>query len=214
MRLHLGMQSNTLSDFQTVRFGVHLNLTAFPPLSGAKNLNPILRNGEFSRELLTRRLKRELRSRLKQELILQVQRVFDAGVPVTHFDSHHFIHVSPQLFPVIKAVQRYFGIRKVRSTLEVLSERRRLGSLKSRLFGYALRKVYTTMSPDGWCEVRGFHAALVCNALPRFRCLELMVHPGSRNAQYVEEIAILRSNWQQLLPSDVQLGNYRLLNAA
>jgi glycosyltransferase involved in cell wall biosynthesis len=39
-----------------------------------------LRNGEFSRELLTKRLLRELRSELEQELILQVQRVFDAGV--------------------------------------------------------------------------------------------------------------------------------------
>lgn len=203
-----------IQRFPNCSFGVHLNLTAFSPLSGVKNLDPVLRNGEFSRELLTRRLKHELRSQLKQELIMQVQRVVNAGVPVTHFDSHHFIHVSPQLFPAIKAVQRHFGIRKIRSTLEVLSERPRFYTLKNKLFGYALSKAYTTVSPDGWCEVRAFHAALVLNALPHFRCLELMVHPGSHQAQYVEEIAILRSRWQQLLPSYVQLGNYRLLNAA
>jgi predicted glycoside hydrolase/deacetylase ChbG (UPF0249 family) len=200
--------------FPNCSFGVHLNLTAFPPLSRSTNLEPVLRNGEFFRELLTKRLLRELRSELEQELILQVQRVFDAGVLVTHFDSHHFIHVSPHLFSVVKAVQRYFGVRKLRSTVEVLSERRVLHTLKGRLFGYALRKVYTTVSPDGWCEVRRFHAALVRNALPRFRCLELMVHPGSRDARDVEEIAILRSNWQQLLPADVQLGSYRLLRTA
>jgi chitin disaccharide deacetylase len=202
-----------IKRFPNCSFGVHLNLTAFPPLSSAKNLDPVLRNGQFSRELLTGRMKRELRSQLKQELILQVRRVFDAGVSVTHFDSHHFIHVSPHLVAVVKAVQRRFGVRKIRSTLEVLSERRGLHTLKSRLLGYALRKAYTTVSPDGWCEVRGFHAALARNALPQFRCLELMVHPGSRNARYIEEIAILRSNWLQLLPADVRLGSYRLLNA-
>jgi predicted glycoside hydrolase/deacetylase ChbG (UPF0249 family) len=155
-----------------------------------------------------------LRKELEQELILQVQRVFDAGVPVTHFDSHHFIHVSPQLFPVIKAVQRCFGVRKVRSPREVLSNRRLIHTLKASLLGYALRKVYATASPNGWCEFRKFHAVLVRHALPRFRCLELMVHPGSREARDVEEIALLRSNWQQLLPANIELGSYLLIRRA
>jgi predicted glycoside hydrolase/deacetylase ChbG (UPF0249 family) len=202
-----------VKQFPNCSFGVHLNLTAFPPLSGLKYLAPVLRNGEFSRELLTKRLLCELRRELEQELILQVQRVFDAGVLVTHFDSHHSIHFSPHLFSVVKAVQRYFGVRKLRSTVEELSERWVLHTLKGRLYSYALRRVYTTITPDCWCEVRRFHAALVRNSLPRFRCLELMVHPGSRDARDLEEIAILRSNWQQLLPADVQLGSYRLLSS-
>jgi chitin disaccharide deacetylase len=207
-----------ISRFPNCSFGVHLNLTAFPPLSRLKNLEPVLRNGELSRDLLTKqlltkRLSRELRNALEQELIMQVQRVVDSGIPVTHLDSHHFIHARVLLFPVVKAVQRHFGIRKVRPTLEVLSEVHLPRTVKRRLFDYTLRKVYTTVSPNGWCEFRRFHAALVRNALPRFRCLELMVHPGSGNARYEEEIAILRSNWQQLLPADVQLGSYRLLSS-
>lgn len=200
--------------FPNCSFGVHLNLTSFAPLSKLSILDPILRGGVFSRELLVERLSRELRKALQQELIMQAQRVFDAGVPVTHFDSHHFIHARPRLFSAVKAVQRHFGVRKVRPTREVLSEARLVHTAKRRLFDYALRKVYATVSPNGWCEVQGFHAALVRNTLPRFRCLELMVHPGSRNARYMEEIAILRSNWQQLLPANVQLGSYHLLDSA
>ena len=200
--------------FPNCSFGVHLNLTSFAPLSKLSILDPILRGGLFSREWLAKQLSRELRKALQLELIMQAQRVFDAGILVTHFDSHHFIHARPQLFSAVKAVQRYFGVRRIRPTREVLSEERPVHTAKRRVFDCALRKIYASVSPNGWCEVRGFHAALVRKTLPRFRCLELMVHPGSRNARYVEEIAILRSNWRQLLPANVQLGSYRLLDSA
>jgi predicted glycoside hydrolase/deacetylase ChbG (UPF0249 family) len=145
--------------------------------------------------------------------MMQVQRVFDAGIPVSHFDSHHFVHARWQVFTEIKAVQRHFGVRKVRPTLEVMSEGSLVRTTKRRLFDFALRNVYTTLSPNGWCEFRRFHAALVRNALPRYRCLELMVHPGRCDAPYAKEIAILRSNWQQLLPADVHLGSYHVLSS-
>jgi chitin disaccharide deacetylase len=197
--------------FPNCSFGVHLNLTSFAPLSRSHNLAPALRAGEFFRELLAQRFSGELRKALEQELMLQVQRVVDAGVPVTHFDSHHFIHSSRELFFVVKAVQRRFGIRKVRCTLEVFSEKSVIHTAKRKVFDYALRNIYTTVSPDCCCEFRRFHSVLVHNRLPNLRCLELLVHPGSVNPSYIEDVNLLKSNWRQLLPPNVAVGSYHLL---
>jgi predicted glycoside hydrolase/deacetylase ChbG (UPF0249 family) len=203
-----------IEQFPDCSFGVHLNLTSFAPLSGSRNLGPILSRGEFCRELLTKRMCRELRDDLEHELVLQVQRAFDVGVAVTHFDSHHFIHLRPVLFPVIKAVQRHFGIRKCRSAFEAISTGRLLHAVHGKLVDYALRNVYATRIPSGWCGFRAFHDALVANALPWFCCLELMVHPGTGSIFFEEEIDLLRSGWQNLLPMTVQLGSYRQLGTA
>jgi hypothetical protein len=35
-----------------------------------------------------------------------------------------------------------------------------------------------------------------------------MVHPGTTNALYNEEVRLLRSDWRRLLPADVRFGSY------
>src|ERR1700674_3491253 len=192
-------------------FGVHLNLTSFAPLSRSHDLAAALRGGELFPELLAPRFSSELRKALEQELVLQVQRVVDAGVPVTHFDSHNFAHSSQSLFFAVKAAQRQFGIRKVRCTLDVFSGRSMLHTAKRKVFDYALRNIYATVSPDGWCEFRSFYPVLVHNQLPSLRCVELLVHPGTSNCDFIKDITLLKSNWRELLPPNVTVGSYHLL---
>jgi predicted glycoside hydrolase/deacetylase ChbG (UPF0249 family) len=199
--------------FPQCSIGVHLNLTSFAPLSGAQNLASILRHGQFARDLLTRRAVVELRRQLEEELALQVQRVLNAGIQVTHLDSHHFIHLRPVLFSTFKAIQRRFGIRRVRSPFQVIPRRRFFQGLRDRAMSFALHNVYSTSSPNGWCEFRKFYAALLDNSAPQVDCLELMVHPGSGSWNFVEETELLRRGWQRLLPSDTRLGSYHLLAA-
>jgi chitin disaccharide deacetylase len=197
--------------FPNCSFGVHLNLTSFAPLSRSRCLESALRAGELSPELAQQKLPVELRRALEEELILQVQTIVDAGVPVTHFDSHHFIHTRHELFFVVKEVQRRFGIRKIRCTLEVFSKHSMLRTAKRKLFDYALRNIYNSASPNCWCEFRSFYPALVRNQLPNFECIELLVHPGTNNAGFVEDITLLKSDWRTLLSPNVTVGSYHLL---
>jgi predicted glycoside hydrolase/deacetylase ChbG (UPF0249 family) len=198
--------------FLNCSFGVHLNLTVFPPISSSWNLAPILdENGQLSAKLFQSSITPDLRNALLSELTQQIQRVLDAGIPVSHFDSHQHIHTIPALFPVLKSLQRTFGVKKVRSTISLLPSGQHMKpvrSVKKELFRLALRHVYATKSPEGLGDFRDFHAALRCGCLPRFRCLELMVHPGTNNPQYNEEVNLLRSDWRRFLPPEVELGNY------
>lgn len=202
-----------VARFPNCSFGVHLNLTVFPPLSTSAGLAPLLDDsGRLSRKLFQATISAEVREAALRELSAQVQRVLDAGVPVSHFDSHQHIHTIPGIFPVLKRLQRKFGIRKVRSTINVLPAGHRmtvLRALRKWSFNLALRHFPATASPEGFGEFCDFHGALMAGRFPRFRRLELMVHPGTSNPAYNEEVALLRSDWQRLLPPDVKLGSYR-----
>jgi predicted glycoside hydrolase/deacetylase ChbG (UPF0249 family) len=202
-------------QFPDCSFGVHLNLTVFSPIGSCRELNVILdENGCLSRKLFKTAITSELRQVFLRELMLQVKRVYDAGLAVSHFDSHQHIHTIPSLFPVLKSLQRTFGVRKVRSTITLLPSGERmtaLRSLRKRAFRFALRRVYATRNPEGLGDFRDFHAALLGGRLPRMRCLELMVHPGTTNPRYREEVNLLRSDWRQFLPPMVTMGSYHAL---
>jgi predicted glycoside hydrolase/deacetylase ChbG (UPF0249 family) len=201
--------------FPECSFGVHLNLTEFLPLSSSKELWPLLdENGCLSTKIFRTRPSRDLRSAIFQEWKLQVQRVLSAGVQLSHFDSHLHVHTLPRLFPVLKALQREFGIRKVRPTINLDQAGQRvlgLPLIKKRLFTAALKSVYRTRTPDGLSHFRVFHAALLAGRAPHFRHLELMVHPGASNGVYQNEVALLRSDWRRLLRSDTTMGSYHSL---
>ena len=201
-----------LARFPDCSFGVHLNLTAFAPLGPSGRLDPILdEKGHLSRKLLDTPMTRSLRAALLQELTLQVERTIESGVPISHFDSHQHIHTIPKLFPILKALQRKFAIRKVRSTINFIplnAQMTGLRSLRKLAFRLALRHIYTTASPDGLGNFRDFHSALMAQRPPRFRILELIVHPGSSSSNHNDEVALLRSSWHQHLPSDTKLGSY------
>jgi chitin disaccharide deacetylase len=201
-----------LCDFPRCSFGVHLNLTAFAPLSGPQGLEAVLdADGRFSKRLLETPIPARLRGALLRELRAQVQRALDAGVPVSHFDSHHHMHTIPALFPVLKSLQREFEIRKVRSTINLLPEGGRMGALrrlKKGLFNFALRNVYATSSPRGLGNFRDFHALLSAQRAPRLESLELMVHPGTGTPHYEQEVAQLKSGWRAWLSPGTVLGSY------
>jgi predicted glycoside hydrolase/deacetylase ChbG (UPF0249 family) len=201
--------------FPQCSFGVHLNLTAFPPLSPSSDLQPILdESGHLSKKLFTTPITSKLRKALLHELTMQVERTLDAGVPVSHFDSHNHVHTIPKLFPVLKLLQRKFAIRKVRTTINLLppgQHMTRLRSLKKIAYRLALRHAYKTTSPDGLGDFRDFYQILKAVPVPRFRCLELMVHPGIPNPKYSDEVAALRSGWHGLLPLDIEIGSYHSL---
>jgi predicted glycoside hydrolase/deacetylase ChbG (UPF0249 family) len=198
--------------FPHCSFGVHLNLTSFAPLSSPDELRQILnQDGHLSKKLLNSAITGDMREAFLTELSAQVQRTLDAGVPVSHFDSHLHIHTMPKLFTVLKSLQRRFGVRKVRSTINLLPSGKRLtGSrlLKKTAFRLALRHFYTTSSPDGLGDFRDFYPELKAGRLPGFRKLELIVHPGTTAALYRDEVIMLRSSWRELLPADTKMGSY------
>lgn len=97
--------------------GIHLCLTSGPAVLTARGA-PLLVNGDgqFRHGFLG--LIRLLRSRhgddalaqIAQEWQAQAARIDACGIPVDHLDSHHHVHVIPELFPVAAEIARRRGL--------------------------------------------------------------------------------------------------------
>jgi predicted glycoside hydrolase/deacetylase ChbG (UPF0249 family) len=106
----------------TLDVGVHLNLVQgrpllrVPSLSDARTgeLHPL---GALARRAIAGRI---VPDELAAELRAQIERVRQAGIAVTHLDSHRHAHVLPGIFPVVRRVAIEAGIRVVRIPREPL----------------------------------------------------------------------------------------------
>jgi len=111
-----------LKNYPRRSFGVHLNLSAFPPLHPTPGLAPILdEDGHMSKARLDRvRWTPSLCRAMYVELSAQVERCLEAGVRVSHFDSHHHTHTIPWLLPVLVGLRDRFGVSRMRGTINIL----------------------------------------------------------------------------------------------
>lgn len=200
-------------NFPQCSFGVHLNASQWQPLTRDAGLRPILDDtGCFAGNRLREvNITGGLRTALFREWCAQVARVQAAGVRISHLDSHHHMHTVPGVFPVVKQVQRRFGIRRVRQTMNIYPPdapaRRRLLASKA-LWNCALRNYFATATTDGFTSLEIFHRTAA--TLGRyFTVVELMVHPGGE--AYVAETALLTREWWRDVPFPIQVMSYNEL---
>lgn len=191
-------------------FGVHLNLTQFAPLSDRIKLHPILdEKGEFAGNRVRKvSLDAALRGAICDEWQAQIEKIRSAGVKISHIDGHQHIHTMPKLFFALKYVQRVSQIRKVRISRTFVG-RDRAYSLTKRLgkavYNFAVRRSYRTVTTDEFGSFRDY-LSLAESVGYSTKSAEFMTHPGHEG--YAEETAMLDGDWQERIPSPVQLINY------
>jgi len=194
-------------------FGVHLNASQFKPLTTHPGLLPILdKEGCFAGNAVREvPITSEIRTAIFQEWCAQVERIRAAGVSISHLDSHHHTHTVPGLFTVFKGVQRRFGIRKARATMNIYS-RRTPGRwpllARKAVWNFALRHYYHTITTNGFTSLQIFTEAASEKKLG-YRSVELMVHPGGDS--FAEETRLLCTDWWQKIPVTISRINYHEL---
>lgn len=194
-------------------FGVHLNLTSFRPMTASSGLQPLLLdNGEFSPDLGSVASKvqlRDVRIAVYREWRAQVAKVIEAGIPVSHLDSHEHVHTIPFLFFALKKLQAEFKIRKVRIAANEFRQNQSIWKrgMKSA-WNFGLRQVYRTRTTQGFSSFEEFFHRAVRGEL-RYSIYELMVHPGPK--MYEEETELLRSDWERQVPYEIQKMNFHQL---
>lgn len=191
--------------FRGCSFGVHLNLTQGVPVMGGAGAKLLVNeNGGMSRQAFSalRPTPAVLRAAYA-EWCAQVDLLARSGLAVSHFDSHNHIHTVPFLFPVLKAVQKRFGIRKVRISKNIYAASDPCGTrlkLKKAGFNFALRTLYRTRTTSGFTDLTTFCEVAGQGGL-RHRTVEVMVHPKSMGAE--REDVLLSSDWESSLPFPV-----------
>ena len=121
--------------------GVHLNLTEGFPLVADLQRNTALcdASGRFRRHR-SRVLSRKDRDMIAAEVSAQIQGCRNAGLPLTHADSHQHVHTEPMVLLAIQPVLKRSGIRHLRisrnmDSLPALSAKRIAKSCFNRWIG-------------------------------------------------------------------------------
>jgi predicted glycoside hydrolase/deacetylase ChbG (UPF0249 family) len=201
--------------FPRCSFGAHLVLTQFRPLTADARLAFLLdAAGDFGdrRDLLDPwglLARPGVLAAIRAEWSAQVRRLLDLGVPLTHLDSHHHVHALPALFPVVKAIQAEFGIRRLRIPVDLFDGVRHRGGratvAKRRIQRLAYRAVFRSATPDHFTSLPAF-VEMAPRLRPGGEVVEVMVHPG--NPWTPDEDALLRTDWRARLPFPIEPASY------
>ncbi|MGH6887690.1 MAG: carbohydrate deacetylase [Rhizomicrobium sp.] len=183
-------------EFPHCSFGIHLNTASGPPVGNDSALPAILgADGCFRLEAVQRLfVSKRVRTAVLGEWEAQLERVRNAGVPISHIDSHHHLHTVPALFAALKHVQRDFGVARVR--LARCGRQRRSPAtvavcLARTVWNHALR-IDGTKTTDVFCSLPEFRAISETKR-PRFRTAEIMAHAGTKAGE--EDTRLLESEW-------------------
>jgi len=170
--------------------GVHLTLVGEVPLLPPDRVPTLARGGRLPahfRALFLRVMLGRIReAEIEDEMSAQVARARDAGLRVSHLDSHQHVHLHPALLPAVLRVARRFGIGAVRAAPRVASWRSlrpalvglaaRLGSRRLRAAGIRTPDVLVGIAETGRLDEARLRAVVA--ALPEGTS-ELVCHPGS-----------------------------------
>lgn len=196
--------------FESCSFGVHLNITSGHPLIGGADARLLVdRDGRMSRDVFgqMRPTLATLRA-VYAEWCAQVEHLFSLGIAASHLDSHHHVHTTPFLFPVLKAVQMRFGIRRVRITQNIYGSSHPCTPLmqnKKRIYNFALRTIYQSRTTAGFTDLVTFCEACRQGKV-KHRLVELMVHPGAKGGEV--EGRLLNSDWERDVPFPIVKTHY------
>lgn len=186
-------------------FGVHLTFvgeTGERPLSPPQEIPDLASpEGRFhpTRQLRLRALAGRLpEDQIERELVRQVEAVREAGVDVTHVDSHRHLHKLPSFRKALEGALPRLGIRRVRAVQDVYLKRPLtsptywLGSRWQRRLARAFATtdhfyMPTSAGDAGW-EGR---LAEIARRL-RGKTLEVGVHPGFDDWRDGERTSVLQ----------------------
>ena len=137
-----------MGNIENKCIGIHLNLTQGTPLTeGIKKELRFCTNGQFHGHIRNKPVFRLTKSEISTvtiEIQSQIDRLRDAGIPITHADGHHHVHTEWGIYSVIKGVLILNGITRMRISRNIfINNNRNLFNIKNlykRIFNYRLRK--------------------------------------------------------------------------
>lgn len=153
------------------KIGIHLNLTAGKPLtkdilSCPRFVTDGLFNKQYNR---ISPLSRKEKDAIYEELTAQAEKIEKAGVSITHADSHHHIHTSVTIAPIVSRICKEHGINKIRL-------HRNLGQISG--FKKFVKKRYNQwLVRQGFVTTDYFAYVMDIENAPIPDNTEIMVHP-------------------------------------
>lgn len=192
-----------LALLHNIRVGLHFNFGEFPLISYA--LDDVKRNF-WKRSFPIRIIQAFIhRKKIINEIVNQVELLRNKGVEIEHIDSHHHVHLRPELIlHVIKAcriskISSVRGFRNMTTRAVDGSYHYYFKKVIKNILNYILRSIFGLKVTAYFGSLTDYRLSLQENINSHVaECIdvEIMVHPGNSSIgyPYKEEIIWLYSN--------------------
>lgn len=98
-----------LKDNKGLGCGIHMTLTAYRPvLKTHKTI--VNEEGNFYRNISQININNIVLEEVYEEFCAQIEKAKNAGVEITHLDSHHHVHMHEVLKPVIARIKEKYNL--------------------------------------------------------------------------------------------------------
>lgn len=165
------------------KVGMHFNLTEGIPLSEKmKKCERFCRNGIFIyKRNAVMSLSTAEKDAISDEIRMQIAKIKNAGVPLTHLDSHEHVHTEYAIYKLIRNILKEEGIETIRLTTNCLKT-----SFAKKIYkNWFNRKLVS----DGF-RTADFFLSYFDDISFREdqKVIEMMIHPKMENDQLVDHV--------------------------
>lgn len=179
-----------------ISFGIHLNLTEGSPLLSQPALvesgHYVIKDGKalFNMKDKKRRyLNSEQRLYIYEELKAQFDKLINAGINISHIDSHHHIHTDINILPIVIRLAKEYNITKIRGLRNYMPFS--ISYLLRKLWYMLVKVLYPSVKQTDYLTsyidyTKNPGILKASNSVT----LELECHPG--HPKYLEEEMLLR----------------------
>lgn len=185
-----------LKTRKNLNIGIHLNLTYGKALNYNRLYNDD--NGVFNLGYMAIFVKsifqKDFIKEVKKEFELQILRVLNCGITITHIDSHRHIHLIPKIYNIVVDLSLKYNIKRIRLINEDFLDSFLMSGkynfiLNGGLVKFTLLKIFSKIDSkksDSYKDLR-FYSILYTGVIHKniFENLklseynyEVMVHPG------------------------------------
>ena len=104
------------------KVGIHFNLIEGKPLTeDIKKCSRFCKDGEFAYKRNSALfLTKQEKSAIKKEVKAQILKIKEAGIPLTHFDSHEHVHTEYPIYSTIRSILLEEGVKTIRLSANCL----------------------------------------------------------------------------------------------
>lgn len=111
-----------IPNCKNLKVGIHVNLTCAKALFPANILTKKrFLNNTFVSLLFKRKSKKVLKS-IENEIEMQILKIKNAGIEISHIDGHEHIHLIPSINKIVRRLAKKHDIKRVREINEGLFE--------------------------------------------------------------------------------------------
>lgn len=165
------------------KIGLHLCLDAGEPLTEAVKEYHLFDTKVFwQNKINSFFVSTKVRKAIRQEIEAQIQKYLQLGCTLMHIDSHHHLHHTPSILPLVVSLAKKYGFKSMRV---------------SRNMGHSIKPMSRVIKAIiNWYIARNFETSSYFGSMQNWRetplsnndCFEIMVHPCIQEGKYVDWI--------------------------